>query len=155
MTGPTGPATARHTHDVFVSYRRQEPDRSWVTRRFVPALRTAGVRVFLDDDDFRLGEPLIEAMTRGVEVSRYTVAVLSHAYLVSSFTEIESLMAEHLGLENAQARLIGVMREHVTLRLSMRLRLWLDLTDDGDFDSGVARLARELSTPWPAPTASP
>jgi hypothetical protein len=154
MTGSAGSVTPQHTYDVFVSYRRQEPDRSWVTRRFVPALRSADVRVFLDDDDFRLGEPLIDAMTRGVEVSRYTVAVLSHAYLVSSFTEIESLMAEHLGLENAQARLIGVMREQVTPRLSMRLRLWLDLTDDAHFDAGVARLARELRTPWPTPAAT-
>ena len=143
-------AAARLTHDVFVSYRRQEPDRSWVKRRFGPALRAAGVRVFLDDDDFRLGEPLIDAMTRGVELSRYTVAVLTHAYLKSTFTDVESLMAEHLGLEEARARLIGVMREPVTPRLSMRLRIWLDLTDDADFDDGVARLARELRIPWPS-----
>src|SRR4051794_36277414 len=109
------------THDVFVSYRRQEPDRSWVLRRLVPALRADGLRVLLDEEDFRLGEPLTLAMTRGVETSRYTVAVLTEAYLKSTYTELESLMAEHLGLEQAQARLIGVMREHVEPRLSMRM----------------------------------
>jgi hypothetical protein len=156
MTELTEPgAAARLTHDVFVSYRRREPDRSWVKHRFVPAMRAAGIRVFLDDDDFRLGEPLIEAMTRGVEVSRYTVAVLTHAYLESTFSEIESLMAEHLGLENAQARLIGIMREPVTPRLSMRLRIWLDLTDDADLEDGVARLAREVGAPWPTSPSPP
>jgi hypothetical protein len=141
MTDLTPPeAASRLTHDVFVSYRRLEPDRSWVRRRFVPALRAAALRVFLDDDDFRLGEPLIEGMTRGVEVSRYTVAVLSQAYLDSTFTEVESLMAEHLGLENAEARLI---------------RIWLDLTDDADLDDGVARLAREIRAPWPTASAPP
>jgi hypothetical protein len=136
------------THDVFVSYRRHPPDRPWVTGQFVPALRAAGLRVLLDDDDFRLGEPLITAMTRAVEASRYTVAVLTPLYLQSSFTDLESLMAEHLGLEHAEVRLIGVVREPVTPRLSMRLRLWLDLTDDGAFDDGVARLSRELRRPW-------
>ncbi|HLM04331.1 MAG TPA: toll/interleukin-1 receptor domain-containing protein [Blastococcus sp.] len=149
MTEPQAAPTSQLTHDVFVSYRRQDPDRAWVKRQFVPALRAAGVTVFLDDDDFRLGEPLIDAMTRGVEVSRYTVAVLSRAYLQSSFTEVESLMAEHLGLENAQARLIGVMREKVSPRLSMRLRVWLDLSDDAQFQDGVDRLAREVRRPWP------
>lgn len=155
MTEPVDPRASGITHDVFVSYRRHEPDRSWVKHRLVPALRAGGVRVYLDDDDFRLGEPLIDAMTRGVEVSRYTVAVLTRAYLVSSFTEIESLMAEHLGLENAQIRLLAVMREPVTPRLSMRLRIWLDMTDDADFDEGVARLTREVLTPWPTGDGEP
>jgi hypothetical protein len=147
---PEQTVSPRLTHDAFVSYRRFDPDRSWVKRRFVPALRAGGVRVFLDETDFRLGEPLIDAMTRGVEVSRYTVAVLTPGYLLSSFTELESLMAEHLGLEKKQGRLIGVMREPVEARLSMRLRLWLDLTDDADFEEGVARIVREVLTPRPA-----
>ncbi len=155
MSAPgAGPAPGL-TNDVFVSYRRHPPDRPWVRGRFVPALRAAGVRVFLDDDEFRLGEPLIIAMTRAVEVSRYTVAVLTPQYLTSTFTDLESLMAEHLGLENAEVRLIGVMREAVTPRLSMRLRLWLDLTDDAAFDDGVARLSRELRRPWSDPAAGP
>jgi hypothetical protein len=154
MTRPSDVA-AGLTHDFFVSYRRQEPDRSWVTRQLVPSLRAASVTVFLDDDDFRLGEPLISAMTRGVEVSRYTLAVLSDAYLRSSFTEIESLMAEHLGLEEAQARLLAVMREPVTPRLSMRLRVWLDMSDDAGFDAGIDRLERALREPFPAEGAAP
>jgi TIR domain len=155
MTPPRDTARPPLTHDVFVSYRRQEPDRSWVRGRLVPALQTHGLRVLLDEEDFRLGEPLILAMTRGVETSRYTVAVLTEAYLTSTYTELESLMAEHLGLEQAQACLIGVMREHVEPRLSMRMRVWLDLTDDADFDAGIARLARELRTPSPAESLAP
>lgn len=135
------------THDVFVSYRHEEPERSWVTECLVPALRASGVRVFLDVDDFLLGEPVILAMTRAVERSRYTLAVLTPAYLMSSFTELESLMAEHLGLENAQNRLIGLMREQVEPRLTMRLRIWLDMTDDATFEARIERLARQLLTP--------
>ncbi|MER7070870.1 toll/interleukin-1 receptor domain-containing protein [Terrabacter sp. NPDC000476] len=152
---PPGGGTDGLTHDAFVSYRRSDPDRAWVTQRLVPALRASGVRVLLDEDDFRLGEPLVLAMTRAVERSRYTVAVLTPAYLASSYTELESLMAEHLGLENAQSRLIGVMRETVAPRLSLRLHIWLDMTDDSGFDTAVARLAREVVLPWPETGAIP
>jgi hypothetical protein len=145
----------RITHDVFVSYRRREPDRSWVKRRFVPALRAAGVRVFLDDEEFRLGEPLIDAMTRGVEVSRYTLAVLTPAYVTSTYTDLETLMAQHLGLEEKDRRLVPVLREPVSPRLGIRMLTWLDLTDDADFDDGVARLVRELRPPGPAQAATP
>jgi hypothetical protein len=142
------------THDVFVSYRHHEPEASWVTGRLVPALRVAGLRVFVDVDDFLLGEPVITAMTRGVEHSRYTLAVLTPAYVDSSFTEIESLMAEHLGLESAQNRLIAIMREPVEPRLTMRLRLWLDMTDETQFDAAVKRLVRQVA-PGSAPPEGP
>jgi hypothetical protein len=83
-------------------------------------------------------------MARAVEQSRYTIAVLSPAYLESNFTEIENIMAEHLGLETAELRLVGVMRERCKPRLGIRSRLWLDMTDDSLFISNIERLASHL-----------
>jgi hypothetical protein len=67
--------------------------------------------------------------------------------LQSNFTELENVLAEHLGLERGQRRLLAVMREECTPRLSMRARLWLDMTDDEELDANVARLAYELRQP--------
>src|ERR1700730_12074440 len=85
--------------------------------KFLPALEGLGVCVFVDFRDFRLGAPLVTEMARGVETCRYTVAVLSPAYLESHFTDLESVLAEHLGLERGEARLLMVDREPVTPRL--------------------------------------
>jgi hypothetical protein len=63
--------------DVFVSYRHQDPDGPWVRQVLVERLRAAGLRVLVDVDGFRLGAPLVLEMARGVEESRYTLAVLS------------------------------------------------------------------------------
>ncbi len=133
--------------DLFISYSHQEPDRSWVRRRLLPRLEREGLRVCVDYRDFRLGAPLVLEMARAVEQSRYTLAVLSPAYLASNFAELENVLAEHLGLEKGQRRLLTVMRQDCTPRLGMRARMWLDMTDDAEFEAAVARLAYELRQP--------
>jgi hypothetical protein len=130
--------------DVFVSYRQGEPDRSWVRGRLLPALRAENLSVCVDFEDFRLGAPLITEMSRAVESSVYTLAVLTPGYLGSAYTELESLLAEHLGLEESRRRLIAVLREPAVPRLSIRARLWLDMTDDATFAADVEKLGREL-----------
>jgi len=134
-------------YDVFISYRQQEPDRSWVRRLLVPRLRSLGLRVCIDYCDFRLGAPLIKEMARAIEQSRYTLAILSPAYLASNFTELENILAEHLGLERSERRLLIVLREPCSADLRMRARLWLDVTDDDEFDRNIERLAYELGQP--------
>ena len=134
-------------YDVFVSYRHQEPDGPWVREVLVPRLREAGLAVFLDVDGFRLGMPLVLEMARGVEQSRSTLAVLSPAYLASSFTELESVLAEHLGLEESQRRLVAVLREPCRPRLGIRARRWLDMTTEEEVAGNLPRLVAELRQP--------
>jgi hypothetical protein len=86
-------------------------------------------------------------MARGVEQSRYTLAVLSPAYLASNFTELESVLAEHLGLEMSQRRLLAVRRVPCEPRLGMRARLWLDMTTDEEVDRNLPRLVAALREP--------
>jgi hypothetical protein len=141
---PPPPAKIAFQWDAFISYRHQEPVRTWVRKMLVPALKTAGVRVFIDYQNFRLGEPILKEMARGVEQCRYTLAVLSPDYLESGFAELEPIMAEHLGLEMKERRLILALREPCRPRIDLRARLWLDMSSDGEFAENVARLAAEL-----------
>jgi TIR domain len=131
-------------YDVFLSYRHQEPVRSWVRQVLERRLADAGLRVCIDYRSFPLGSPLVLEMAKAVERSRYTLAVLSPAYLDGNFTELESVLAEHLGLEQTQRRLLAVMREPCRPRLGMRARLWLDMTDDAQIDDQVDKLVEEL-----------
>lgn len=136
---------SRPRYDFFVSYRRSEPDWSWVRSRLVPALTARGHSVCVDDLTFALGAPLVLEMGRAVESSRFTLAVLTPAYLDGNFAQLEAVLAEHLGLEEGATRLIVIMREPATPWLSMRARLWLDLTDDATFDAGIDRLSQQLA----------
>jgi hypothetical protein len=83
-------------------------------------------------------------MEKAIEDSRYTLAVLSPKYIESNFTEVENLLAEHMGLELSQRRLLAVMRESCEPRVGIRARLWLDMRNDREFEINIARLVREL-----------
>ncbi len=131
-------------YDVFLSYRNQEPDKSWVRKTLLPHLEATGLRACIDCRDFRLGAPIIREIERAVEESRYTLAVLSPAYLDSSWTNLESVLAQHLGLENSERRLLMVLREPCKPSLSMRARIWLDMTDNDNFILDSDRLIYEL-----------
>lgn len=141
---PSAPHADDFVYDVFISYRQQEPDKTWIRKTLQPRLENEGLRVCIDYRDFHLGAPLVLEMARAVEQSRYTLAILSPAYLRSNFTELESVLAEHLGLEKAQRRLLAVMHELCTPRLGFRARIWLDMSDDNEFDINVERLVYEL-----------
>jgi len=134
-------------YDVFISYRQRDPDKSWVRKTLVPRLEDEGIRVCIDYRDFRLGAALIEEMQRSVLQSRYSLAVLTPAYLQSNFAEFENVLAQHLGLEKGQRRLLAIMREECDPELRMRAQLWLDMTDDGELEMNVQRLVYELRQP--------
>ena len=134
-------------YDVFVSYRQREPDLSWVRKKLVPRLEAEGLRAFVDYKHFKLGAPLVLEMARGVESCRYTLAVLSPQYLESDFTELENILAEHLGLENSERRLIAVMIQSCKPRLGMRTRLWLSMLSDAEFDANIDTLVNALREP--------
>src|SRR5271166_621787 len=131
-------------YDVFVSYRQQEPDKTWARKILVPRLKAGGLKVFIDYLDFRLGAPIVTEMERAVVQSRYTVGVLSPNYLRSNFTELESILAEHIGLEQSQQRFIGVMRENCKPRLGIRARYYLDMTDEDECEAALARLVAQI-----------
>jgi len=113
----------------------------------VPGLKAAALRICIDYESFRLGAPLVLEMARAVEQSRYTLAVLTEAYVASNFTELENVLAEHLGLEQSQRRLLAIFRDRAKPRLGMRARLMLDMTDEADFEANVARLVEALKQP--------
>jgi len=143
------------TYDVFLSYRDQDPDKAWVRKTLYPRLKAEGLKVCLDAVDFRLGEPMINEMERAVVQSRYTAAVLTPAYLSSTFADFEGVIAQHLGLEQSQRRFLGLLREPCKPRLGIRALYHLDVTDDEEFELAVPRLVSQLREPPDRkPTAS-
>ena len=133
-------------YDVFLSYRQREPDRTWVRKTLLPRLEAAGLRVCIDYRDFRLGAPLITEMERGVVESRITLAVFTPAYLESGFVELENVMADYLSAEKRELRLIVLLRDQAKAPpLRFRARLMLDMSDDAEFDTAIARLAEALA----------
>lgn len=133
-------------YDVFVSYRQLDPDLGWVRTVLVPRLKAADLAVFVDYESFQLGRPLVTELARGVEVSRYTIAVLTPRYLDSGYTDLEGVLAEQLGIEQSRRRFIPIFREPCSPRLGIRAVLGLNLTDDAVVCAELDRLCTYLKT---------
>jgi hypothetical protein len=101
----------------------------------------------ITEQDFHLGAPIVLETARAIQDSRRTLAILTEAYLDSGFTDMETVLAEHLGDETRERRLAAVIREPVQPRLGIRALRALDMTDDESFEVDVQRLVYELTLP--------
>ncbi|HSS20140.1 MAG TPA: caspase family protein [Pyrinomonadaceae bacterium] len=130
-------------YDLFISYRHQEPDKTWVRKTLVPRLKAEGLRICVDFESFAISGLVINEMERAVEQSRYTVSILSPSYLKSNFAQFEEVLATHLGLEKRQQRYIGIMFQPCTPSLRIRARFWLDMTSNEEFEESFPRLVQQ------------
>lgn len=140
---PSTPLPDSYEYDVFVSYQAKGADKSWVRKTLLPYLETEGLRVCIDTR-FPLGVPVITSMERAIQQSRYTLMILSPNYLESGFSEFESLLSQHLGLEQSKSRLIPLIREPCNPRLGIRILFMLDMTDEEEFETNMDRLVYQL-----------
>ena len=142
------PAPAPKDHyeyDAFVSYSDSKADRQHV-RGLVKGLETQGFRIAVDYHA-PLGIPKITYAENAVTNSRYTLVVLSPAYVSSGLAEFQSLLAQHLGQEQSQYRVVPLLIEECTPRLGLRILPILDLIDEEEKAANLARLADYLSQP--------
>ncbi len=154
---PPLPTADDFSYDVFISYRHAQPDEGWVRTVLVPALEQAELRVCLDVRDFAPGVPELNERMRAVEQSRRTVVVLSPAYMENELGELENLMAQTLGVENGQYRLLPVRFDpHTRVPLRLRIYWYADFADPARHNEALTQLiaaARQL--PARAPAAQP
>jgi hypothetical protein len=143
---PTTSPPDEYQYDVFISYSSQKPDRTWVRKTLLPRLEAEGLRVSLD---FRapLGVPKIIFRENAIQESRYTILLLSEAYLDSDYGEFENLVAHHLDLEESQYRLLPLLIEECTPRLGLRILPMLDMSDEDEFEENIDRLIYQLRQP--------
>ena len=142
---PSAPPADDYRYDAFISYvDKKEPDKTWVRKTLVPALKAEGLRLCVDFECFEPGSYKVKEMERAVEQSRYTVSVLTPKYLESGFAEFEETLATQLGLEERKKRYLGIMRESCEPSLSVRARYWLEMTDDDEYQINLPRLVQQL-----------
>lgn len=74
-------ATENYKYDVFISYRWVWPDRRWVRKRLAPALRRAGLDVWLEISNSYPACDLYEETENAIRNSRKAICVISPAYV--------------------------------------------------------------------------
>jgi Domain of unknown function (DUF1883)/TIR domain len=80
-------ANDQRTFDVFISHASEDKDE--VVRPLAEALRSAGLDVWYDEFELRIGDSLRRKIDRGLASSRFGVVVLSKAFFGRGWPEYE------------------------------------------------------------------
>jgi formylglycine-generating enzyme required for sulfatase activity len=138
------PAPAAHDFDLFIIYAAA--DAAFVRGYLLPALALPSARVLLVDE-LPIGGLVVAELDRGVVRSRYTIAVLSPAYLEDRWADFGTQLASHLGVNDARVIPLQLIACEVPLRLEARIAL--DFTRKDRWAWETARLRDRLRAPLP------
>jgi hypothetical protein len=61
---------------IFISYSHKDADRAWI-RAFADSLQRHGAKVWFDESEVRAGEPLREAIEKGLRSSDVVVSLVT------------------------------------------------------------------------------
>ena len=74
-------------HDVFISHASEDKDE--IVRPLAIALRNAGLSVWYDEFELKIGDSLRQKIDRGLSKSRFGIVVLSRNFIKKGWTNYE------------------------------------------------------------------
>jgi hypothetical protein len=136
-------------YDAFISYRHGDPDRN-AALRLDSIFRKARFRVALDERDFRVEQSFLNEMSRCVQESTFTLALLSRRYMESANTLEEAVMTRVLDGKERQKRLIACYLEPCEPPLWMSNLVGVRLYDNAASVSPIKRLVQTIRDGLPS-----
>jgi formylglycine-generating enzyme required for sulfatase activity/energy-coupling factor transporter ATP-binding protein EcfA2 len=143
---PGGSVSGHESPLVFVAFA--DDDAAWTNGYLIPALGLAQGEV-ITPHDFPPGARLLDALEHAVLEARFTVLVLSEAFLHDVWTDFVEMLATHAELIDLRNRVVPLVRTPVTLPLRLDWRVHLDCTRPESWAAEVARLRSLLARPEP------
>lgn len=129
------------TYDLFISYA--DDDAEWVEGVLIPALGLSAERI-ITKESFRYGVDAVAEFERAVSESRYTLLILSPAFLADMWGMYSESIASYIRVKDERDRLLPLLLKpcQIPPRI-VALKLSFDCTEKSDQDTHITRL-REL-----------
>lgn len=118
-------------YDVFISHNRQDKPS---VRQICRNLRSAGLRVFFDEDSIPPGADIVSSIERALDASRHVLLFLSKASLSSKWVALEIAISVFGDPDASNRVLIPVALEKLNrrkIRASLRRLKIIELFGDG------------------------
>lgn len=148
---PASASAPAPEHDIFVSYA--DVDRAFAEESLLEPLTRLGVRCH-SEAAFELGRYRLAEFERAIRTSRYTLLVLSSAYLAGGFTSLVELLANTYGIESASWPVIPLLIAKVELPARLSGLVKLDASAPESWPKTFQRLCAQLGRPGsPVPPA--
>ncbi len=136
-------------YDLFISY--DEDDETWVNEHLLSGLEQAGIN-FHTEAAFTLGLPRLREFERAIKKSRYTLLVVSPAYIQDNLSDFIQQLAITHGVETDSWPVIPLIRKtEIEMPLQLKQLVALDATEPINWPTEFAKLLRHLNTAAPPP----
>ena len=141
------------TYDLFISY--VEADKAWVEGYLLDALQKAQINC-TSALAFNLGVPSILEFQRAIQESRYTLLVISQAYLADELSQFTDILAQSYGEQICTWPIIPLILQ-AGLELPPRLKMLegLKASSSQEWETALERLGNQLKQPIPPPSQKP
>lgn len=129
-------------YDVFISHSAKD-------REFATSLATdlvqAGLRVWFDQWNIKVGDSLAQAIYKAIKESRFLLIVMSRDYFQSTtWTKQEWQYALANEIQDKGVRLIPVLYRDCDIPPMLRTKQWVDFRDQTQYKVILARLVSDL-----------
>jgi WD40 repeat protein len=142
--------TSDFCYDLFVVHADTDADRAWVDGYLIHALGVEPDRLILPRT-FALGATIPAEFDRAISSSRYTLLVLSPAFLADRWAEFGQDLVTFTSVEEGRSRMVVLTLHPCQLPLRLRFRVRLDCTDPTQWEPEVGRLRDLLERAEPVP----
>jgi len=133
--------------NLFLSHNSS--DKPFV-RRLAGDLRAAGVRVWLDEAEIRVGDSLIAKIADAIADAEYLGVVLSSRSVKSAWVEKELNIALSREIGGQKLKVLPILMETCELPLFLQDKFFADFRTPALYDNGMHLLLRSMGV-GPAP----
>ena len=126
---------------VFLSYSSK--DKQFANRLAVD-LQLAGVRVWIDEGEIKLGDSLIEKIRNGIDEVDYLSVVLSPTSVASEWVKREVDIAMNQEIEGRKVKVLPLLYQKCDLPWFLKGKRYADFTDEGIYNDSFAEILRRL-----------
>lgn len=133
---------------VFISHSWQ--DKSFV-RRLASKLTSAGLDVWVDEAEIKVGDSLITKIREGIDTSDFIIAVISETSVQSKWVQQELDTAMNYQISGRPTKVLPIITDppsRITLPSFLVGKLYADMSSDENFAQGLKALLTSLGVDY-------
>ena len=113
-------------------------------RKLASRLTQAGVKVWIDEAQIRVGDSLLDKLEHGIKNSDYLGVILSPDSVNSKWVRKELQMAQTLEINQQVVKVLPILYKNCDIPLFLSDKVWADFTTPDKFDDGIRILFDRL-----------
>ena len=126
---------------IFLSHSHAD---NAFAQRVAKDLRQAGVRVWIDEAEIKVGDSLIERIHDGIDKMDFVAALISAKSVKSPWVQKELDVAMNQEIKGRRIKVLPLLLEKCDLPLFLEGKLYADFTAETNYESGLRKILGRL-----------